>query len=190
MRLWLLSLSLLPLIVSALGKPQTRGVHPSFLSKYKPEGSTWTCLDGSKTISWTAVNDDYCDCPDGSDEPGAFFPTMIPRGTHCGPGTSACPHNTFYCTNDGHIGASVPSSRVNDGLCGWLVSLRHFLSVDASIEPACCDGSDEPAGVCEDTCAAVGEEYRKVQEAARKLRRTVRILVVLVHHFLTLLPGF
>ncbi|KAH9007273.1 glucosidase II beta subunit-like-domain-containing protein [Lactarius hatsudake] len=140
MRPWLLSLSFFPLIASALGRPQTHGVHPSFLSKYKPEGSTWTCLDGSKTISWTAVNDDYCDCPDGSDEPG----------------TSACPHNTFYCTNEGHIGASIPSSRVNDGLC----------------EPACCDGSDEPAGVCENTCAAVGKEYRKVQEAARKLRRT------------------
>ncbi|KAI9466553.1 glucosidase II beta subunit-like-domain-containing protein [Lactarius psammicola] len=140
MRLWSLSLSLFPLIVYALGRPQTRGVHPSFLSRYKPEGSTWTCLDGSKTISWTAVNDDYCDCPDGSDEPG----------------TSACPHNTFYCTNDGHVGASIPSSRVNDGLC----------------EPACCDGSDEPAGVCEDMCAAVGKEYRKEQEAARKLRRT------------------
>jgi len=140
MRLWLLSLSLSPLFISALGSPQTRGVHPSFLSKYRPEGSSWTCLDGSKTISWTAVNDDYCDCPDGSDEPG----------------TSACPHNTFYCTNDGHIGASIPSSRVNDGLC----------------EPTCCDGSDEPAGVCENTCAAVGKEYRKQQDAARKQRRT------------------
>lgn len=140
MRLWLLSLSLFPLFVSALGWPQTRGVHPSFLSKYKPEGSTWTCLGGSKIILWTAVNDDYCDCPDGSDEPG----------------TSACAHNTFYCTNEGHIGASIPSSRVKDGLC----------------EPACCDGSDEPAGVCENTCAAAGKEYRKVQEAAQKLRRT------------------
>jgi hypothetical protein len=79
MRLWLLSLSLFLLILSALGTPETRGVHPSFLSKYKPEGSTWTCLDGSKTISWTAVNDDYCDCLDGSDEPGLFFPTIIPR---------------------------------------------------------------------------------------------------------------
>lgn len=77
MHLWLLSLSLSPLFLSALGVPQTHGVHPSSLSKYKPEGSRWTCLDGSKTISWTAVNDDYCDCLDGSDEPGAYFPTFI-----------------------------------------------------------------------------------------------------------------
>lgn len=46
---------------------------------------------------------------------------------------------------------------------------------DASLEPACCDGSDEAAGVCEDTCAAVGELYRQKQEAARKLRKTVSI---------------
>jgi protein kinase C substrate 80K-H len=70
-----LLLSLLPTLVLAGGVPQTHGVHPSLLSKYEPKGTTWTCLDGVKTIPWTAVNDDYCDCLDGSDEPGAslFF---------------------------------------------------------------------------------------------------------------------
>lgn len=131
---------MVPTLVFSAGSPQIRGVHPSLLSQYKPKGTTWSCLDGNKTIPWSAVNDDYCDCIDGSDEPG----------------TSACSGNTFYCVNEGYIGASIPSSRVNDGLC----------------EPACCDGSDEAAGVCEDTCAAAGELYRQKQEAARKLRKT------------------
>ncbi|KAJ2914464.1 hypothetical protein MD484_g5925, partial [Candolleomyces efflorescens] len=67
---WLLFL--LPLSVTAAsgGRPKLLGVHPTALSKYTPSKSnTWTCLDGSKQISWDAVNDDYCDCSDGSDEP-------------------------------------------------------------------------------------------------------------------------
>ena len=90
-------------------------------------------------------------------------------------GTSACLGNTFYCANEGHIGASIPSSHVNDGLCGQLSVLCYHSSIDASLEPACCDGSDEPVGVCEDMCVTVGEIYRKKQEAARKLQSTVSI---------------
>ncbi|KAF8450938.1 glucosidase II beta subunit-like-domain-containing protein [Boletus edulis BED1] len=138
MFLWLLLALPLP-AVAALDK--THGVSPALQAKYTPSASgTWFCLDGSKEIPWKAVNDDYCDCPDGSDEPG----------------TSACPGTTFYCKNVGHIGATIPSSRVQDGLC----------------ELECCDGSDEAPGVCSNICEEVGKEYRKRVEAERKLRKT------------------
>lgn len=66
-------------------------------------GTTFSCKDGSKTgMPLTRVNDDYCDCGDGSDEPG----------------TSACPNGRFLCRNIGHVGVSLHSSRVNDGICG------------------------------------------------------------------------
>lgn len=70
-------LSLTATLVIATRVPQTRGVHPSLLSKYEPKGTAWTCLDGVKTIPWAAVNDDYCDCPDGSDEPGASYLAVV-----------------------------------------------------------------------------------------------------------------
>ncbi|KAG0256346.1 hypothetical protein BG011_004615 [Mortierella polycephala] len=61
----------------AVAKAQTndrnslRGVSPSNAKLYVPNASNhWTCLNGSKTIPFSAINDDYCDCADGSDEPG------------------------------------------------------------------------------------------------------------------------
>ena len=39
------------------------------LPLYDPS-KDFTCLDGSKQLSFSNVNDDYCDCDDGSDEPG------------------------------------------------------------------------------------------------------------------------
>jgi len=67
---------------------------------YDPQ-KDFSCLDGSKLIPFSFVNDDYCDCADGSDEPG----------------TSACSRGSFYCQNAGHISTFIPSSRVNDGIC-------------------------------------------------------------------------
>lgn len=59
------------------------------------------CKDGSKTFSRERLNDDFCDCADGTDEPG----------------TSACPEGKFYCRNVGHTPLLLFSSRVNDGIC-------------------------------------------------------------------------
>ena len=60
-----------------------RGVEPALLPRYpSPQSgaSSFTCLDDSRTIPVAQLNDDYCDCADGSDEPGACgAPTSIPQ---------------------------------------------------------------------------------------------------------------
>ncbi|XP_076000057.1 glucosidase 2 subunit beta [Genypterus blacodes] len=95
-----LLLLLLSLGASAVEVQRPRGVSLSNRPFYE-EGKPFTCLDGSRTIPFDRVNDDYCDCRDGSDEPG----------------TAACPNGSFHCTNAGFRHGFIPSSRINDGVC-------------------------------------------------------------------------
>ncbi|KAH8412787.1 hypothetical protein KR009_005723 [Drosophila setifemur] len=82
--------------------PRPLGVSLAKVTLYQPRAdNSWTCLDGSRSIPFAQVNDDYCDCADGSDEPG----------------TSACPQGKFHCLNKGHQSVDIPSSRVQDGIC-------------------------------------------------------------------------
>ncbi|XP_003964886.2 glucosidase 2 subunit beta isoform X1 [Takifugu rubripes] len=85
---------------AAVEVQRPRGVSLSKRQFYE-DGKPFTCLDGSKTIPFDRVNDDYCDCQDASDEPG----------------TAACPNGNFHCTNAGFRPVFIPSSRVNDGIC-------------------------------------------------------------------------
>jgi len=90
-------------------------------------GQHWFSCSSGQRIAGARLNDDYCDCADGSDEPL----------------TSACEAGRFACPRAarGHRGdlpsghrAVLPSGWVGDGVCD------------------CCDGADEAPGVCADRC--------------------------------------
>ena len=59
------------------------------------------CDESKVQIPLKSVNDGYCDCKDGSDEPG----------------TSACMKSSFLCQNRNYKPQNIPSSRVDDGIC-------------------------------------------------------------------------
>ncbi|KAI5596396.1 hypothetical protein POPTR_003G223000v4 [Populus trichocarpa] len=77
------------------------GIPPQDENYYKTSSNTIKCKDGSATFTKAQLNDDFCDCPDATDEPG----------------TSACPGGKFFCRNAGHAPLFLFSSRVNDGIC-------------------------------------------------------------------------
>ncbi|CAA7389113.1 unnamed protein product [Spirodela intermedia] len=75
------------------------GIAPQDVDYYR--SNVIKCKDGSSKFTKEQLNDEFCDCPDGTDEPG----------------TSACPEGRFYCQNKGHTPLIIFSSRVNDGIC-------------------------------------------------------------------------
>lgn len=124
----------------------------------------------SVTVPVANVNDDYCDCPDGSDEPGTsacsyISPLSPPRPPFAKSSTLnetlALPG--FYCKNKGHIPSYIPFTNVNDGVCDYEL---------------CCDGSDEYENIggvkCEDRCGKIGKEWRKQDEIRQKSLNSAR----------------
>ncbi|OUC42055.1 hypothetical protein D917_00345 [Trichinella nativa] len=106
---------------------------------YDPS-KNFKCLDGSASISFDWVNDDYCDCQDGSDEPG----------------TAACPNGFFHCVNLAAESKNIHSSWVNDGICDCCDGSDEWL------------GRVKCPNICEEMGRKMREELEKQQAIQRE----------------------
>ncbi|KAI1111470.1 glucosidase II beta subunit-like protein-domain-containing protein [Nemania sp. NC0429] len=154
-----------------------RGVGPEFTKFYEIK-DTFACIaHPSIVIKASQVNDNTCDCPDGSDEPGTAACALLDSLSPVQPLPASLSGTTnttnalpgFWCANKGHVGAYVPFTFVNDGVCDY---------------DLCCDGSEEYGKVggvkCANKCAEIGKEWRRVEkerqdnfDRAFKRRRTM-----------------
>ncbi|KAF5006675.1 hypothetical protein FDECE_6967 [Fusarium decemcellulare] len=142
-----------------------RGVGPEFARYYEGKEEFSCITNAAIKLSLSQINDNSCDCPDGSDEPGtaacANIDPLSPEQPLVGSvsgttnATNALPG--FWCANEGHIGMYVPFMYVNDGVCDY---------------DLCCDGTEEYKGVggvkCENRCKEIGKEYRRLAEEKRR----------------------
>jgi hypothetical protein len=94
-------LALVPLVL--VSGASVRGVAPD-LQAYYAGGDTFTCITSGTHIPMDRVNDDVCDCADGTDEPGAH------------PLKSSCEaHNLLWTVHD----ARSPT--------GYAIIMRHMI---------------------------------------------------------------
>ncbi|XP_006364107.1 glucosidase 2 subunit beta [Solanum tuberosum] len=99
------------------------GIHPLDEKYYASD--VIKCKDGSNSFTIDRLNDDFCDCIDGTDEPG----------------TAACPSGKFYCRNVGSTPKFLFSSRVNDDICDCCDGSDEYDS-DANCPNTCVMGGD------------------------------------------------
>lgn len=124
--------------------------HTAYFDAAKNTGA-FRCLDGSATIPFSAVNNDICDCTDGSDEPGTSACTAL-RGS----ALTLFPQDwKFQCTSEEPVSQAFPHNHVNDGICD------------------CCDGSDEVGSptLCPNRCAEMARELVRERKAEQERSR-------------------
>ncbi|KAF5676157.1 kinase C substrate 80K-H [Fusarium heterosporum] len=135
------------------------------VSHYEDKQEFSCITNAAIKLSLDQINDNTCDCPDGSDEPGTaacanidpLSPEQPLAGSLSGTTNTTNALPGFWCANEGHIGMYVPFSYVNDGVCDY---------------DLCCDGSEEYSEVhgvqCENKCGEIGKEYRRLEDEKKK----------------------
>lgn len=158
-----------------------RGAAPSF------DASLLTCTPWHRpnapriAIALPRINDEFCDCADGADEPG----------------TSACANGRFWCANVAHSGRFIPSAWVDDGNCDCCDGSDEPLGKcadtcasdrQAALKSASAAAAQIMAGVrkrrqySRSAASAAKDEAKQLSEARAELAEVSKILERCEHH--------
>ena len=149
------------------------GIDPALLPYYQNRSllgafqclTTPSHLASPVVVPWGRVNDDYCDCPDGSDEPG----------------TSACSQGSFHCAESN---ATLSSVFVGDGVCDCCDGSDERYNPQAKCTNRCAS-LGIPALPLPDPAAAVSPHAHQTPElptAHMTLRVKLLIFLILLFH--------
>jgi len=128
------------------------GVPKALLKNYRPDDNTlkWRCLNNPEIeINWKQVNDNYCDCPDSSDEPG----------------TNACTDGKFFCEQEFHY---IPSSKVNDGICDCCDGTDEWKGIQYKDNPSKTFPENARLTPCKNTCSEIKIEQEMLDDILKQ----------------------
>lgn len=121
----------------------SRGLSPAKAKEYEAlsKDGVFSCDGGATRLNLNYINDEFCDCKDGSDEPGTAACSMKKQAI-------------FYCVNSGYKPVLLPTSRVDDGVCD-----------------CCDGSDEQFSGgvLCENTCDIVASTARSARAAGQQV---------------------
>jgi protein kinase C substrate 80K-H len=158
---------LLVLLRACAGAPPpaaVRGAPPHLRRLYRRK--TWRCDGGATRVARERVNDDYCDCADGSDERGTSACSHLINlhnlhhlqedlhGTARKAATAAAAGvGGFFCA-DARVAVRLPPSRVNDGVADCCDASDEWLFLEAAEDRTATAAAAAHENTCDDLLAA------------------------------------
>jgi hypothetical protein len=134
------------------------GLNPSLYDAYKVAADlargTFSCLDGSGVIAYSDVNDNFVDCPDGSDEPG----------------TGAVANSTFYCGGS-DAPREVRGWSVGDGICDCCDGSDEFFNPRVRCPDRCPGGETARAALLRELAALHRRHAHRAGDARAAARK-------------------